>query len=75
MASPPDHNPQYQQYWSTDPRDTLFGAHHNSLSSRYYGFSVCHPIYTEEAMTQALRYAIYSAILNTEATATFMFLP
>eukprot|EP00983_Pelagomonas_calceolata_P052957 1143082-Pelagomonas_calceolata.AAC.1 len=26
-------------------------------------------------MTQVLRHAIYSAILNTEATATFMFLP
>eukprot|EP00983_Pelagomonas_calceolata_P031397 984850-Pelagomonas_calceolata.AAC.1 len=26
-------------------------------------------------MTQAFRYAIYSAILNTEASATFMFLP
>eukprot|EP00983_Pelagomonas_calceolata_P057836 1145235-Pelagomonas_calceolata.AAC.1 len=26
-------------------------------------------------MTQALRHAIYSAILYTEATATFMFLP
>eukprot|EP00983_Pelagomonas_calceolata_P066868 1149242-Pelagomonas_calceolata.AAC.2 len=26
-------------------------------------------------MTSALRHAIYSAILNTEATATFMFLP
>eukprot|EP00983_Pelagomonas_calceolata_P010487 339957-Pelagomonas_calceolata.AAC.1 len=37
--------------------------------------SVCHPIYTEEAMTQTFRHAIYSAILNTEATATFMPLP
>eukprot|EP00983_Pelagomonas_calceolata_P007187 233854-Pelagomonas_calceolata.AAC.1 len=52
MASPLDHNPQYQHYWSTDPRDTLFGAHHNSFSSRYSGFSVCHPIYEENAMTQ-----------------------
>eukprot|EP00983_Pelagomonas_calceolata_P004241 138372-Pelagomonas_calceolata.AAC.1 len=26
-------------------------------------------------MTQALQHAIYSAIINTEATATFMFLP
>eukprot|EP00983_Pelagomonas_calceolata_P102567 1158820-Pelagomonas_calceolata.AAC.6 len=75
IASPLDHNPQYQHYWSTDPRDTLFGAHQSSFSSRSSGFSVCHPIYVEDAMTQALRHAIYSAILNTEATATFMFLP
>eukprot|EP00983_Pelagomonas_calceolata_P014225 453651-Pelagomonas_calceolata.AAC.1 len=71
MASPLDHNPQYQHYWSYEPRDTLFDAHHNSLSSRFSGFFVCHPIYTEEAMTQALPHTIYSAILDTEATATF----
>eukprot|EP00983_Pelagomonas_calceolata_P008785 286135-Pelagomonas_calceolata.AAC.1 len=71
MASLLNHNPQYQHYCSTDPRDTLFGVHHNSLSSRFPGFSVCHPINTEEAMTQALRHAIYSAILDTKATATF----
>eukprot|EP00983_Pelagomonas_calceolata_P017510 548635-Pelagomonas_calceolata.AAC.1 len=59
MASPLDHNPQFQHYWSTDLRDTLFGAHHNSFSFKYSGSSVCHPIYTKEAMTQALRHACY----------------
>eukprot|EP00983_Pelagomonas_calceolata_P051310 1142359-Pelagomonas_calceolata.AAC.1 len=34
MTPPLDHNPQYQHYWSTDLRGTLFGAHHNSLSSK-----------------------------------------
>jgi hypothetical protein len=48
---------------------------HNAFSSKFSGFSVCHPIYDEGIMTQALQHAIYSAILNTEATATFMFLP
>eukprot|EP00983_Pelagomonas_calceolata_P067017 1149316-Pelagomonas_calceolata.AAC.3 len=75
MTSPLDHDPQYQHNWSYEPRDTLFGAYHNSLSSRYSGFSVCHPIYDENAMTQALRNSVYSAILNTEATTIFMFLP
>eukprot|EP00983_Pelagomonas_calceolata_P051792 1142565-Pelagomonas_calceolata.AAC.1 len=75
MTSPLDHNPQYQHYWSTDPRGTLFGAHHNSFSSRFSGFSVCQPIYVKNAMAQALRHAIYSTIINTEATVTFMFLP
>jgi ribonuclease HI len=75
MASPLDFNPQYQHYWSSDPRDIIFGAHHNSLSSRFSGMSICHPIYDEKAMKSALRHAIYSAILNTEATATFMLLP
>eukprot|EP00983_Pelagomonas_calceolata_P078071 1154130-Pelagomonas_calceolata.AAC.3 len=32
--------------------------------------SVCHPINAEEDVTQALCHAIYSAILNTEATDT-----
>eukprot|EP00983_Pelagomonas_calceolata_P001617 54147-Pelagomonas_calceolata.AAC.1 len=43
-------------------------------SSTYSGISICHHIYDEKALTLALRHAIYSAILNTEATATFMFL-
>eukprot|EP00983_Pelagomonas_calceolata_P073716 1152251-Pelagomonas_calceolata.AAC.3 len=70
MASLLDHNPQYQHYWRTDPQDTLFGACHDSLSSRFSGFSVCHPINDAAAMTHALRHAIYSDILNIEATAT-----
>ncbi len=36
---------------------------------------MCHPIYDEHAMNLSLRHAIYSAILSTEAIATFMFLP
>eukprot|EP00983_Pelagomonas_calceolata_P006152 204321-Pelagomonas_calceolata.AAC.1 len=75
MASPLEHNPQYQHYWSTDSQNILFGAHHNSFSSRFSGSSVCHLIYAMVALSQALRHAIYSAILNTEATATLMFLP
>eukprot|EP00983_Pelagomonas_calceolata_P026375 828022-Pelagomonas_calceolata.AAC.4 len=47
----------------------------NPLSPRFSGISICHPIYDDKAMTSPLRQAIYSAILNTEATATFMFLP
>eukprot|EP00983_Pelagomonas_calceolata_P065350 1148553-Pelagomonas_calceolata.AAC.3 len=43
------------------------GAQHNSLSSRFTGISICHLIYDDKAMTQVLRHAIYSAILNTEA--------
>eukprot|EP00983_Pelagomonas_calceolata_P126098 1161269-Pelagomonas_calceolata.AAC.11 len=75
MASPLDYNTHDLHYWSSDPRDILFGAQHNSLSSKYSGISICHPIYDGKAMPLALQHAIYSAILNTEATATFMFLP
>eukprot|EP00983_Pelagomonas_calceolata_P057964 1145304-Pelagomonas_calceolata.AAC.1 len=33
MASPLDYNAHYHHYWSSNPRDALFGAHYNSLSS------------------------------------------
>ena len=75
MASPLDHNPNYLHYWSKDPRDRVFGAIPNALSSKFSGFSICHPIYDDLIMHRTLRHAIYSAIVNTEETATFMFLP
>eukprot|EP00983_Pelagomonas_calceolata_P067076 1149344-Pelagomonas_calceolata.AAC.1 len=57
------------------PRDVLFVAHHKFPLAQIVENSICHPIYDDKAMTLALWHAIYSAILNTEATATFMFLP
>jgi len=78
MASPLDSNPSscYPHHWSAHSRDALFGAHLDSLSSQFTGFSVCHPIYNDHTMNLSLRHhAVYSAILSTEATATFMFLP
>eukprot|EP00983_Pelagomonas_calceolata_P038706 1136885-Pelagomonas_calceolata.AAC.2 len=75
MASPLDYNAYYRHYWSSDSYDILFGAHYNSFSSRLSRISICHLIYDEKAMKLALRHAIYSAILNTEATVTFMLVP
>ncbi len=75
MTSPLDFNPCYPNYWSAHSRDALFGAHLDSLSSQLIGFSMCHPIYNDHTMNLSLRHAIYSAIISTEATATFMFLP
>eukprot|EP00983_Pelagomonas_calceolata_P069560 1150406-Pelagomonas_calceolata.AAC.1 len=39
------------------------------------GFSTCHPIYDDHVMYLTLKHAIYSAIQQSHATATFMFLP
>jgi len=75
MASPLDFSPVYPHYRSADSRDALFGAHLDSLSSQFTGFSVCHPIYNDHTMNLSHRHAIYSAILSTEAIAIFMFLP
>ena len=49
----------------------------NAFSSRFSGFSICHPIYHENTMLLliATRHAIYSAAVSTEETATFMLLP
>jgi len=62
-------------YWSEHPRDKVFGANTNAFSSRFSGFSICHPIYHENIMLLATRPAIYSAAVSTEETATFMLLP
>eukprot|EP00983_Pelagomonas_calceolata_P015950 505520-Pelagomonas_calceolata.AAC.1 len=75
MASPLKHNPNYIHYRSKHPQDRIFGAIHNSLSSKFSGFSSCHPIYDDHVMHLTFKHAIYSAILQTDTTATFMFLP
>jgi len=53
----------------------VFGANTNAFSSRFSGFSICHPIYHENTMLLATRHAIYSDAVSTEETATFMLLP
>jgi hypothetical protein len=75
MASPLDYDPKFPHYWSEHPRDKVFGANTNVFSSRFSGFSICHPIYHENTMLLARRHAIYSAAVSTEETATFMLLP
>ncbi len=75
MASHLDHNPKYLIYWSNDPRDRVFGAIPNAFSSKFPGYSVCHPVYDDQVMHRALRHVMYSAIANNTETATFMFLP
>ena len=75
MAFPLDYDPKFSHYWSEHPRDKVFGANTNAFSSRFSGFSICHPIYDKNTMLLATRHAIYSAAVNTEETATFMLLP
>eukprot|EP00983_Pelagomonas_calceolata_P048793 1141212-Pelagomonas_calceolata.AAC.3 len=73
MASPLEHNDIH--YWSEHPRDKIYGAIHNALLSKFSGFSSCHPIYDSHVMHLTLKHANYSAILQTDTTANFMFLP
>jgi hypothetical protein len=76
MASPLDYDPKFSLiYWSEHPKDKVFGANTNAFSSRFSGFSICHPIYHENTMLLATRHAVYSAAGSTEETATFMLLP
>eukprot|EP00983_Pelagomonas_calceolata_P030553 958528-Pelagomonas_calceolata.AAC.1 len=75
MASPLEHNPNYIHYWSKHTQDRIFGAIHSALLSRFSGFSSCHPTYEDHVTHLTLKHATYSAILQTVATTTFMFLP
>eukprot|EP00983_Pelagomonas_calceolata_P074777 1152697-Pelagomonas_calceolata.AAC.3 len=75
MALHLEHDPNHIHYWSEHPQERIFAAIHNTLSSKISGFSSCHPIYDGHVMHLTLKHAIYSAILQTEATAIFMFLP
>ena len=76
MASPLDYDPKFHHYWSEHPRDKVFGANTNAFSSRFSGFSICHPIYQKKhhAISNKTR-PIYSAAVSTEETVTFMLLP
>jgi len=75
MASPLDHDLKIPHYWSEHPRDKVFGANTNAFSSRFSGFSICHPNYHEKTMLLATRHAIYSVAVSTEETATITLLP
>ena len=61
--------------WSEHPRNQAFEINCNAFSSKFTGFSICHPIYHENTVYLATRHAIYSAAFSTEATASSMFLP
>ncbi len=79
-ASPLDFNPDLPHYWSSHPRDTIFGAFTDCLSSSFSGLSIRHPIYPiydDDIMHLTLRHAIQSAINSPHdiPTATFMLLP
>ena len=80
MASPLDYDPKFSHYWSEHLRDKVFGANTNTFSSRFPGFSICHPVYHENTRLLATaiywrRHAIYSAAVSTEETVKFMLLP
>ena len=75
MASPLDYDPKFPHFRSEQPRDRVFGANTNAFSSRFSGFSICHPIYHENTMLLATRHAIYSAAVSTKEPATLMLLP
>ena len=76
MASPLEHNPNYLHYWSKGPQDKEgLWRHSQCPISKFTGFSMCHPIFDDQVIHNALKHAIYSVITSTNATATFMFLP
>ena len=75
MASALDFSPQVTSYWSSRHRDRVFGANYDALATKFTGFSVCHPEYSDAAMYKCLHHAIYSAMDAETPTATFLLLP
>ncbi len=45
------------------------------LSTKFKGFSVCHPLYDDGVMLNMVGYAIHSSLSTESATATLMLLP
>jgi len=74
MASPLDFNPDLPHYWSSHPRDTIFGALTDFFFSPFSGFSIYHPIYDDDIMHLTLRHAIYSAINSPHDIPTAIFM-
>ena len=66
MASPLDHDPQFPHFWSEHPRDKVFGVNTNAFSSRYSGFSICHPIYHEKTLLLATRHTPSTLLLSAQ---------
>ena len=75
MASPLDHDDLSHSLNPGVNTQEMRSLNCNAFSSKFTGFSICHPIYHESTMYLATGHAIYSAALSTEATATLMFLP
>jgi hypothetical protein len=61
FASPLDHSPHMQTYYSKYPADQLFGATQDAYIQVWTGSSVAHPAYTDTGMHKAMRWAIASA--------------
>jgi hypothetical protein len=66
MASPLDYDPKFPHYWNEHPRDKVFGANTNAFSSRFSGFSICHPIYHENTMLLATRHTPPTLLLSAQ---------
>ena len=60
-------------YYSTDPRDQLFGAQMDAFSHRWEGRCFAHPPHHQEELT--LRWAVSSARATQRAVLTVMLLP
>jgi hypothetical protein len=71
---PLDFTPELNEFWTAHPRET-FGSRTDAFSTQFTGFSICHPMYDNKHMLKVGQHATASALINQEATATFLLLP
>lgn len=76
FASPLNVHPACSKYYSAFKEDCMFGAQGSAYSSKWTGPSVAVPDFDQDAATQAVQWAVYSAkATHTKPTLTLLFLP
>ena len=56
-------------------RDIVFGTNYIAFSTKFTGFSICHPVYDDTRMLKCVQHSLRSAMCSELPTATFLFLP
>jgi hypothetical protein len=60
FASPLNFNPAIPEYLSAFPEDELFGAHHDTYSTRMTACGHMNPEYEEDELEKALQWAVWA---------------
>ena len=60
FASPLNHSPELEAYFSWYEEDQLFGANHDAYSTRWTGSSQARPEFDAAGIDKAMRWAIAS---------------
>ena len=73
-SSPLTVHPDTQHYWSEVPADAAFGAGLGSRARKHLGFALAVPEHTDESMCAAVKHAVLSAAVATDAACATLLL-